>query len=114
MGMPKTRGGVFKAVKRDTRFQALVERSMPPHYAWNHEHETKRLVSAEQALDVQRGVYRSARHLGITAHHVQIVSYADDHWTVKYQLASKAIGRQAVIDQVKRGESLAYNLRRNQ
>ena len=69
--MPKPRGGVFKAAQRDTRYAAIIEAASPPNHPWNTVHVTPPLDSAEKALDVQRGIYRSARHAEISAHHVE-------------------------------------------
>lgn len=112
--MPKPRGGVFRAAKRDTRYQAFIQACMPPRYDWNHQHVSPPVPDAEQALDVQRGVYRSARHLGITAHDVQMTEQPNGTWVVRFQLVSKAAGKKAIVAKVQAGEALAYNLRRNQ
>ncbi|MHB1434271.1 MAG: hypothetical protein ACYCVZ_19405 [Streptosporangiaceae bacterium] len=113
--MPKPRGGPFKAARRDTRFQAYVEALLPPAFPWGTEHTTPVPVPDQQAaLEVQRGIYRSARHLGVTAHHVRMVQLGDGTWVVRFRLAHKDTGRQAIVEKVERGEKLAYNLRRNQ
>lgn len=134
--MPKPRGGPFKALKRDTRYAGIIEAASPPNHPWNTPHATPPLHDADQALDVQRGIYRSARHAGISAHHVTITcpscgaafhvahqtdKVAGDHkrgcrspaYIVSFQLADKDTGRAAVAGHVENGGTLAYNLRRN-
>jgi hypothetical protein len=124
--------GGFKAAQRDTRYAAVIEQAAPPNHPWNTPHVTPVITDEAKALDVQRGVYRSARHAGITAHHVQTVCVnpgcaavlpsrspavhkgrcSAPGWRVYFQLISKAGGRKAIIDHVKGGGALAYNLRR--
>jgi hypothetical protein len=125
--MPKPRGGVFKAAARDTRYAGIIEAAAPPHHAWNTPHVTPVIADDERALDVQRGIYRSARHAGITAHHVVTscegcgTALQGQHkgrcarpgWRVAFQLADKASGKQAIAEHVKNGGTLAYNLRRD-
>jgi len=126
--MPKPRGGVFKAAKRDTRYAAVIEAAMPPNHPFGTKHVTPVIPDQDRALDVQRGIYRSARHAGISAHHVETrctgcgtllqaehkPSCAYPGWRVSFQLASKAQGKAAVVAAVKSGKPLAYNLRRGQ
>jgi hypothetical protein len=126
--MPKPRGGVFKAAKRDTRYAAVIEAAMPPNHPWNTPHKTPVIPDQDRALDVQRGIYRSARHAGITAHHVTTVCTGckallqTEHkascnrpgWVVSFQLTSKSEGKRAIVEHVKAGGKLSYNLRRNQ
>jgi hypothetical protein len=140
--MPKPRGGPFRALKRDTRYAAIIAAALPPHHDWNTPHITPVIADDERALDVQRGIYRSTRHLGdprckggrhvkgckcITAHHV-ITSCTGcgallqaEHkarcsrpgWRVAFQLAPKSSGQAAIAEHVKNGGTLAYNLRRD-
>ena len=126
--MPKPRGGVFKAAARDTRYAAIIEAAAPPNHPWDTPHVTPPIADEGRALDVQRGIYRSARHAGITAHHVATsctgcgAALQTEHksrcgrpgWTVAFQLAPKTAGKQAIADHVAGGGTLAYNLRRNQ
>lgn len=134
--MPKPRGGVYKATQRDTRYAGIIEACSPPNHPWNTPHQTPPLHDVDQALDVQRGVYRSARHAGISAHHVAItcptcgagfhIAHQESKvegshkrgcktplYVVSFQLASKSIGRAAIAQHVNGGGKLAYNLRRN-
>jgi len=124
--MPKPRGGVFRAATRDTRYEAVIVAHSPPNVAWNTPNVTPVIATDEQALDVQRGIYRSARHAGITAYGVETTCHGcrarlgGEHkarcqlpgWVVAFKLTTKADGRRAIVAQVKAGKALAYNLRR--
>jgi hypothetical protein len=115
--MPKPRGGVFRAQVRDERYAALIAASSPPHHAWNTEHVTPPLETWDQALDIKRGVFRSARHAGISAHHVEIETIGrgpdKGRFRVHFQLTTKAAGRAAIAAHVNQGGALAYNVRRD-
>lgn len=113
--MPKPRGGPFKAREPDTRFDGYLAGCRPPAYPWGHVHVTPVPVATQDAaLDVRRGIYRAARHLGITAHHVEMTQLGDGRWVVRFELSEKADGKRAIVARVAAGEPLAYNLRRNQ
>jgi hypothetical protein len=125
--MPKPRGGVFKALPRDTRYAGIIAAASPPHHPWDTQHVTPAIADDEKALDVQRGIYRSARHAGVSAHHVRTVCTCGvllgaihkrrcdvPSWRVFFQLAPKEQGKQAIATHVANGGKLAYNLRRNQ
>ena len=135
--MPKPRGGVFKAAQRDTRYAGIIEAASPPNHPWGTPHQTPPLHDVDQALDVQRGVYRSARHAGISAYDVAITCpscaagfHVAGHgeaktegshkrgckqpsYVVSFKLNTKAAGKAAVAQHVQGGGKLAYNLRRN-
>lgn len=97
------------------RYARIIELCSPPNYPWNTVHLTPALEGgAEQALDVKRGIFRSARHAGISAHHVEIITDEGGAHRVTFQLAPKSVGRAAIAAQVKAGQTLSYNLRRGQ
>jgi hypothetical protein len=125
--MPKPRGGaraVFRAPQRDTRYAKLIEKSMPPAHQFGTEHVTPPLDDVK-ALDVQRGIYRSARHAGISARVETTCAGCkallqqshkrgceEPGYIVRFWLTTKAQGRKAITERVKAGKPLAYNLRR--
>jgi hypothetical protein len=79
---------------------------------WGVRHETPALQGDGHALDVRRGVFRSARHLGVSA---KAEMYTDDHgdWHVWFKIWPKADGQRAIANRVTGGgPPLAYNLRR--
>jgi hypothetical protein len=108
--MPKPRGGVFKAVQRDTRYAPVIENALK--HPWGTVHKTPPIATDELALDVQRGVYRSARHAGVSAK-VHEWERTKDGIVIRFQLFSKAAGKKAVAEHVQNGGTLAYNLRRD-
>lgn len=99
---------------------------MPPRHQFGTEHVTP-LLDPVKALDVQRGIHRSARHAGISAQvettcaGCKAVLQAEHTpgceqpgYVIRYWLRSKSSGRKYKTDQVKAGIPLAYNLRRGQ
>jgi hypothetical protein len=109
--MPKPRGGAFKALERDTRFAPMVEAALAHPLGTRHETPPGAVADAAHALEIRRGIFRSARHAGVSVQ-AEAEELADGSHRVWFVLRDKAEAARYVAEKVRAGKRLSYNVRR--
>lgn len=109
--MPDRRSGVpFKSRPRDERYAGVIAQALA--HPLGTRIELPPLDTEEEALDVRRGVFRSAGHAGYSCVCPEWTTDDNGKYLLWFQLLTKAAARKAVYEKIKRGEPLAYNATR--
>lgn len=106
----------------DHRFCAVLarvaERVAAGKEPWGTLHVIGRPLSEAGALDAQRGLYRARNHSGRTCGadplSVKVTRTAGSNgtWTISFQVWSRRAAKKHIVERVRRGETLPYNVLR--
>jgi hypothetical protein len=106
--MPQRRDGVpWKRRPRDERYKNVIDQAL--RHPLGTRIDLPPLDTEEEALDVRRGVFRSAGHAGYSCVCPPWTVDDDGKYVLWFQLVSKDAARAAIYGKIQRGEPLAYN-----
>lgn len=106
--MPGSRSGVpWKRRPRDERYAGVIAQALT--HPLGTRVDLPPLDTEDEALDVRRGIFRSAGHAGYSAVCPKWTVDEGGKYQLWFQLVTKDAARKAVYDRIQRGEPLAYN-----
>lgn len=108
--MPASRGVPFKARPRDERYAGVIAQALT--HPLGTRIDLPPLDTEDEALDVRRGLFRSAGHAGYSCNCPKWTENDDGKFVLWFQLLSRDAARKVLYDRIARGEPLAYNTSR--